>query len=224
MRRLLALEYCFCVLSLDPAKHEALILCAGPKLEQRRKAEQILAIIDRGSFWADLKMCVDDNHLYCKLAYICIRVKSHLEPFAIATNIAQTDFACLHIILLTMANLYCIFSSPQMDPAVRDGDLASLEKRWANADQDIFILCLILNPYIRTDAFHPNSPFRTMNGVWPIFRAAYVRMYDVEPDLECQTALSQHLQQLGNWTDESMSLKEHEELANKSVHHFSYRN
>jgi hypothetical protein len=153
-------------------------------------------------------------------AYTFIRVKGHLEPFTIATNIAQTDFACLHVILLTLANLYRIFSSPEMDPAVRDGVLASLDKRWANADQDIFILSLILNPYIRTDAFHTNSPFRTMRGVWPIFKAAYLWMYDVEPDLECQTALSQYLQRLGNWTDEGMSLKEHETLAKKAVRNF----
>jgi hypothetical protein len=67
MRRLLALEYCFRVLSLDPAKREALILCAGPKLEQKRKAEQILAIIDRASFWADLKTCVILTFFECWL-------------------------------------------------------------------------------------------------------------------------------------------------------------
>jgi hypothetical protein len=155
------------------------------------------------------------------LYYYYISVKGHLEPFAIATNIAQTDFACLHVILLTMANLYRIFSSPEMDSAVRDGVLASLEKRWANADQDIFILSLILNPYVRMDAFHPNSPFRTMRGIWPIFKAAYLRMYDVEPDLDCRTALNQYLQRLGDWTDEGMSLKELETLAKKAVRHFS---
>jgi hypothetical protein len=150
-----------------------------------------------------------------------LSVKGHLEPFAIATNIAQTDFACLHVILLTLGNLYRIFSSPDMDTAVRNGVLASLEKRWANADQDIFLLSLILNPYVRTDAFHPNSPFRTMNGVWPIFKAAYLRMYNVEPDLECRAALSQYLRRLGDWTDEGMSLMEHEKLAEKAVSSFS---
>jgi hypothetical protein len=37
-----------------------------------------------------------------------------------------------------------------MDAAIRDGVLASLDKRWANTDQDVFLLSLILNPYIRT--------------------------------------------------------------------------
>lgn len=81
------------------------------------------------------------------------RTCSHLEPLAIAANITQASNTRLYHVLTTLANLYRIYSnlSSAEDLEVRDKVLASLEKRWAAADQDPFIAAVVLNPSLRGD-------------------------------------------------------------------------
>jgi hypothetical protein len=56
----------------------------------------------------------------------------------------------LYHVLTTLRNLYRIYSNLAKfeDLDVRDKVLASLEKRWAAADQDPFISAVILNPFL----------------------------------------------------------------------------
>jgi hypothetical protein len=81
------------------------------------------------------------------------RTCHHLEPLAIAANITQASNTRLHHVLTTLANLYCIYSNLNLeeDSDVRNQVLASLEKRWAAANQDPFIATIVLNPFLRGD-------------------------------------------------------------------------
>jgi hypothetical protein len=39
--------------------------------------------------------------------------------------------------------------------------LESIEKRWAKADQDVFIAAVLLNPFVKASPFSPQVPFLT---------------------------------------------------------------
>ncbi|KAL6309073.1 ribonuclease H-like domain-containing protein, partial [Sparassis latifolia] len=144
-------------------------------------------------------------------------IQDHLRPLAVAANATQSTNAQLDVVVLTIVNLYRIYSNPTtgLDPRVCEAVLNSLEKRWANVDQPIFILAVILNPYLRVSPFTHDSPLRTFHHVWQLMKNAYLRMYRVEPDNEFRTALSQYLNRLGEWSDESMELDARKENARK---------
>ena len=77
-----------------------------------------------------------------------ISIKLHLEPLAVAANILQSSDTRLDTTLLTWANLYCIYSDPNLDDVIRTQVLNSLSKCWLQMDQDTFISAVIMNPYI----------------------------------------------------------------------------
>ena len=78
-----------------------------------------------------------------------IRIQKILEPLAIAANVAQASHTRLDHVLLMLGNLVRIFSQNlEFDEDLRLGVLASLEKRWKKADQDVFITAMFLNPFI----------------------------------------------------------------------------
>ncbi|KAF9237372.1 hypothetical protein BU15DRAFT_63247 [Melanogaster broomeanus] len=136
------------------------------------------------------------------------RIKRHLEPLAIAANITQSDCARLDIVLATLINLYRQYHDPTLDEAVRTAALQSIEKRWANCDRPIFILALVLNPYIRASAFLRSSPYRFPDKLWDLARNAFIRFYAVEPNMELQTAFTEYLHGMGAWSDSNMQLQE----------------
>ena len=51
--------------------------------------------------------------------------------------------------------------------------LDSIEKRWAKADQDIFITAVILNPFVKMAAFSPQVQFLTRAGVLSLMKHLY---------------------------------------------------
>lgn len=202
VRRLLELEYFFRLLVLDQESRAVLILCAGAKAEQKRKAEEIMKIIEDSGFWSDLKI-----------------IRSHLEPLAIAANVTQSDFARLDVVLLTLANLFFTFSNPEIEATVRIGIHESLEKRWKKADQPVFLLAVVFNPYIRTRCFHPNSPFKLMRGLWPLVKKTFRRFFDQDPDSAFRQSFANYIAGVGSWSDEAMSLRELKELATAEKSH-----
>lgn len=146
-------------------------------------------------------------------------LKRHLEPFAIAANVTQSDSARLDVVLVTLANLFRIYSNSHLDNSIQQTvlQLASLEKRWANADQHIFILAVVFNPYIRIQAFHPRNSFRTMGGVWPLVKAAYLRFFNDIPDYHFRTAFGNYIAGVGDWSPARMSLDELRQEARSNV-------
>ncbi|KII86202.1 hypothetical protein PLICRDRAFT_114784 [Plicaturopsis crispa FD-325 SS-3] len=103
--------------------HEQLLGAAGTKAEQKAKAGEILGHVGNPAFWNDLAI-----------------IEKHLTPLGIATNVAQASSTRLDHVLLMLANLYRIYGKPDMGTEARTTMHASLEKRWAQCDRDIFIL------------------------------------------------------------------------------------
>jgi hypothetical protein len=60
----------------------------------------------------------------------------------------QATHTRLDHVLLTLGNLFCIYSNPELDTEVHTVIHASLERRWAKADQDVFVMAVFLNPYV----------------------------------------------------------------------------
>ncbi|KAF6748208.1 hypothetical protein DFP72DRAFT_820612, partial [Ephemerocybe angulata] len=108
----------------------------------------------------------------------------HLRPLAIATNTLQSVACRLDTVLLTfgfLAMQFTALKNPITNPEFDHDDgacnriLASLEKRWAKADQDIFIGALILNPLHKwSDLF---DGIFSNAGVGSRLRALWVRFF-----------------------------------------------
>lgn len=135
-----------------------------------------------------------------------------------AANVTQSDCARLDIVLITLANLYHYFATaPNLDAAAAAAVLASLERRWAKADQDIFLLALVFNPYVRVSCFAEDSPFRVPGKIYELAKSAFRRFYNMEPGMNFQNELTDYLQGVGLWTEEGMQLSERELQAKAEV-------
>jgi hypothetical protein len=102
--------------------------------------------------YQDVSVVYTEHELSCRL-------RDLLKPFAIATNAAQSDHCCLDTILLLLGYLYHIHNNTRINGRIRSAIHNSLEKRWKKVDQYIFILAVVLNPYIRKRAFRAGSHF-----------------------------------------------------------------
>ncbi|KAI0309211.1 hypothetical protein OF83DRAFT_1024938, partial [Amylostereum chailletii] len=136
-------------------------------------------------------------------------VKRHLKPLAAATNILQSDHACLDTVLIILANLFLIFSDDTFKLEMCRSVLRSLEKRWAKQDQDIIILATILNPFIRANVFSATSEYHRPRKIIQLATAAYERFFRKTPNLEFKQAITDYLNHLGRWTDDAMGLEDY---------------
>lgn len=116
-----------------------------------------------------------------------------------------------------MGYLYYTHTDQSINSRIRKKVHASLEKRWKNADQDVFILALVFNPYIRRKAFKDGISFRTVAGLWEVVRRTYMRFYDKEPDGIFRKNFTEYLGGTGKWSDERMSLVYHRDDAKTQV-------
>jgi hypothetical protein len=102
----------------------------------------------------------------------------------VAANVAQgANTRCDHVLLI-FAKLFRTYICIAEDEGTVHGRhpvsaiLESIEKRWAKADQDLFIACLFLNPFIRGQLFNPNViPLAVIIG---ILKRLYQRVFKVE--------------------------------------------
>ncbi|KAL1672232.1 ribonuclease H-like domain-containing protein [Schizophyllum commune] len=202
--RLIFLQSSFQQLLLD--SKDELVVVAGDTPAAREAAEKVIEILEAPGFWNNLK-----------------KVQQHLEPLAIAANVTQSDHARLDTVLLTLANLYRIYCDESLDPAIREAVHKSLEKRWKKIDQDIFILAVVFNPYIRTACFASESPFCRTGTIRQLVIKCYKRIFNTsnEPNTEFRSALSDYLGKVGIWSDESMDLAGHKARARAQVREVS---
>ncbi|THH08490.1 hypothetical protein EW146_g8974 [Bondarzewia mesenterica] len=147
--------------------------CIGNDRKARAKAKKVMQIIKETSFWMRLRV-----------------IKQCLEPLAVAANITQSDHARLDVIMAAIVNLYWIFSRPSIDSNVSVAVIASLNKRWKQTDQELFIIAVLLNPYFRRAPFQNGSPFRSFTTLWAIFCRAFMQFFGEQPDLECRKAFN----------------------------------
>ncbi|KAG8740227.1 hypothetical protein FRC11_000329, partial [Ceratobasidium sp. 423] len=110
---------------------------AGTDRRAREKALEVHSTLMDITFWNDIS-----------------RIAQHLEPLSIAAHITEGTSTRLDQVLLTLGSLYRIYSSMTgPDESIGTALCSALMRRWAAFDQDIFILAVFLNPYLRGDLF-----------------------------------------------------------------------
>ncbi|THH07907.1 hypothetical protein EW145_g3063 [Phellinidium pouzarii] len=146
-----------------------LVNSVGNKKETLDKARKVMEIIKSGSFWDSLT-----------------QIKEYLQPLAIAANVAHAaNTRCDHVLLM-LAKLYKVYNAMQLNDdsfTMYNIDspvtpiIKSIEKRWAKADQDLFIACLYLNPLIGYQLFNVSTlPLGVLIGM---LRRLYARVFQV---------------------------------------------
>jgi hypothetical protein len=100
----------------------------------------------------------------------------------VAANITQQAFCRLDQVVLTFATLHHRYSQQNMadDPDAQGAILASIEKRWEKADQEVFIASVLVNPFYRTSCFRPLSIFQIVN-IQALFRRLWIRFFPDDP-------------------------------------------
>ncbi|KAF8874902.1 ribonuclease H-like domain-containing protein [Infundibulicybe gibba] len=170
-------------LKVVAAKHgDEIIGSVGKKRKAIQKAEAVLACVWDENWWKEL-----------------VIVKTHIEPLAIAVNVAQAaNIRCDQVVLI-LARLYkhyiALLKADRIDPNNPEEDenhpiiaiVHSIEKRWAKVDQDLFIAVLFLNPFINPKL--RNSSNLTLAMIMGIIRRLYIRVFKLDPKAECHPDL-----------------------------------
>jgi hypothetical protein len=146
-------------------------------------------------------------------------VKTHLEPFAIATLALQAPDTKLPVVPITLGNLYRIFSGPNVDENVRCTVHESLEKRWAKADQDVFIAGLLMNPYICGRCLASGSSFLTPAGLYGIVKRVYERVMKRPAGLELHQAFRDYMTNANEFSPAGMVLEDMKAMYEAAVSH-----
>lgn len=137
---------------------------------------------------------------------IWLRIVEILYHLAVANNITQASHVRLNHITITLGNLYHIYSGPEFDVQVQDCILGSLEQRWAVADQDVFILAVLFNPYIRARCF---STSHLAHGVlYDMAEHVFQRLFGPEePGLNFMLAFDEYIDGVGAYSPTAMKLE-----------------
>ncbi|KZT31206.1 hypothetical protein SISSUDRAFT_970170, partial [Sistotremastrum suecicum HHB10207 ss-3] len=134
------------IINADSLKHRDERQVIQGTAAGKKKAREMVALMKDATFWVSLT-----------------RINHHLTPLAIAANSTQSTFCRLDDVIMTLGALFGQYQAMK-DPA----DLVlvksihdSIDKRWAASDQDIFVACALLNPFIRTTPFAKGPLFTT---------------------------------------------------------------
>ena len=135
------------------------------------------------------------------------RIKKILEPLAIAANVIQASHTRLDHVLLTLANLYRIYSSTDggFDSELSEGVVRSIEKRWAKVNQDIYITAVFLNPFIRARIFHPSA--LTNSALLSIVERVYEKLLRTSSNTDFMAAFLDYKDEKGEFTRDAMHLQ-----------------
>jgi hypothetical protein len=82
--------------------------------------------------------------------------------------------------------------------------LGSLEKRWAKADQEVFILAVFLNPYIRRRCFSRSA--LTEADLYNMAARVFERLFGKKAGIDFLKAFTDYSKGLAEFSDERMSL------------------
>jgi hypothetical protein len=104
---------------------------------------------------------------------------------------------------------------PTLEADVHDGILASLEKRWAVADQEVFILAVFLNPYICKRCFSQSA--LTEAALYSMVERVFARIFGEEGDIDLLKAFTDYVKGVGEFSDDVMSLDMMAEMHKKEV-------
>lgn len=144
------------------------------------------------------------------LTFIC-SIVFHLAPLTIASHITQAASTRLDHVLLTLGCLRGMYYNIAMtDAEVSKGLCASIEKRWAACDQDVFILAGFFNPYIRGDVFSKSNIDLNPAGLFSLVLRVWARVFpqpaeSVPPGL--RRATIDYYNRKEEFSDDRMHLK-----------------
>ncbi len=105
------------------------------------------------------------------------------------------------------------------DLVVHDEVLASLEKRWAAADQDPFIAAVILNPFLHGDFLAQQHIALTPNGLCNMLKRLHSRVFRVDADADFRATFMDYFNRCEEFSPESMALTDWTDMAQKNVSH-----
>lgn len=152
-------------------------------------------------------------------------MKSHLEPFAYASNIAQSDKAQLDSVLMVLALLYHRFRSfPQhttSDTIISETVCNSINSRWEASDQDLFIAAVILNP------MHKLRPFQTTPWLSPaiisvLMSRLYTRFFKTPAPRELLQEVPDYLRNKGLYSQMAVYVSMYMQPDPDGVRYISY--
>ena len=109
-----------------------------------------MQIIKESKFWDDIMKYVLIVLYSCSWfdrISLC-RMQIHLEPLARAQNVMQATDTRMDHVLLILGQLYFNYKHPNIEGVVHEKIHLSLEMRWQKCDQEVFIMAVVLNPYI----------------------------------------------------------------------------
>jgi hypothetical protein len=149
------------------------------------------------------------------------RVCCLLEPLAIAAHVTQGSRTRLYHVLITLGNLYRIYSHQDIEPVVQEKVLGSLEKRWAAADQEVFIAAVILNPYLRGKCFSRTVQELTPIGICNMLNRLHLRVFRKAADWSFQAAFMDYHYEREEFSPEWMQLDGWKENAKAHVRNVS---
>ncbi|KDR69467.1 hypothetical protein GALMADRAFT_104095 [Galerina marginata CBS 339.88] len=168
---------------------DSLVICAGTKRVLQEKARSIHRLVMDEGLWDRLK-----------------EIQKILEPLAIAANVAQGSHTRLDHVLLMLGNLVRIFTqNTEFDEDLRIGIIKSLEKRWKKADQDVFIVAVFLNPFIRSSLF--NKALLNDVELFAALERVYSRVMRRDSDLTFLAAYKDYRLRRAEFSDERMGLE-----------------
>lgn len=136
---------------------------------------------------------------------------------AIAAKCMQAPDAGLDQVLLMLGNLYQIYGSPEINYRVRTCVRKSLEKRWLPMEQELFIIAVYLNPYIRGAAFSTTNPVVKPINLYNIAKQLFQRFFDIEPDLDFHAAFFDYAKDLREFSSRFIGLAEMKQLHEREV-------
>lgn len=94
-------------------------------------------------------------------------------------NVTQSAFCRVDEVLLTFGSLVLEYKTLRDnkggDQVACNAILSSLEKRWANTEQDVFIAAVILNPFFKhrpfksIQRFQPATVYQSFQQLWDRF-------------------------------------------------------
>ena len=163
------------------------------------------------------------------LNLVPLRVKLHLEPLAIAVNVTQrANTRCDHVLIL-LGQLHHIYvdnhfeDQSSLDALDVNDDhpvttiINSIEKWWSKADQDLFVACVFLNPFIKTSLFNPQS--MTLAMILGMLHRLYTWVFRVDGcPREFMGEIMNYSQSKGIYRDKMWLIKELQDEVKDKVH------
>ena len=130
-------------------------------------------------------------------------MKVILEPLAIANNVTQATNTHIKHVALTFGNLYWIYDNADLEGPLHDQVLRSLSKRWKATDQDVFILSVVLHPWIRGRCLSKGISRMTL---FNMANRVFTRLFEHEPDFNFINEFTDFCDGLGRFSDETVGI------------------